>query len=310
MTNRLEEIRNTKKKDENPFPALEDSFLSNKIIVHRWKLLEQVFKLTNLCNLARDRQVINNDDKKRLEKLIKDLEIVYNELGGLVSVEVPLIFETKPVFDYRIIEFYPSGSKHNMWRIAVQAEIILCEINRYKKSDQLLKKLNVKPILSFFEQEVGDTIADEDELPVFRVFPFRDPPFDDEKVLNRWNILNRIFGLECFCGWILNCPTITRQESDVLTNLNNELYLLQRNLGKLIPSTRPLMAGGKPSHIANTRIFYYDNSKENLQSVSQEANEIIRMIDDSKKDDSLLGSLDVKRVQSANFHFISDKKER
>lgn len=115
--------------------------------------------------------------------------------------------------------------------------------------------------------------------------------------------------MECFCGWILNCPTISQQESDILTNLNNELYLLQRNLGKLIPSTRPLMAGGKPSHIANTRIFYYDNSKENLQSVSQEASEIIRMIDDSKKDDSLLGSLDVKRVQSANFHFISDKKE-
>lgn len=309
MTNQTEEIQNNENKDENTFPTLEDSFLSDKIIVHRWKILEQVFKLTNLCDLARDRQVINKDDKKRFEKLIKDLEIVYNELGELVPVEAPLIFETKPAFDYRIIEFYPSSSKHNMWRIAVQAEIILCEINRYKKSDQLLKKLNVKPILAFFEQEVGDTITDEDELPVFRVFPFRDPPFDDEKVLNRWNILNRIFGLECFCGWILNCPTITRQESDVLTNLNNELYLLQRNLGKRIPSTRPLMAGGKPSHIANTRIFYYDNSKENLLSVSQEANEIIRMIDDSKKDDSLLGNLDTKGIQSANLCLISDNKD-
>lgn len=309
MTNQLEEIRNTKKKDENHFPALEASFLNDKIIVHRWKLLEQVFELTNLCNLARSRKVINNDDKKKLEKLIEDLETVYNELGKLVPVEVPLVSGTKPAFDYRIIEFYPSGSKHNMWRIAIQAETILCEINRYKKSDQSLKKLNVKSILAFFEQEVGDTIADEDGLPVFRFYPFKDPPFDDEKISNRWDILNRIFGLECFCGWILNCPTISQQESDILTNLNNELYLLQRNLGKLIPSTRPLMAGGKPSHIANTRIFYYDNSKENLQSVSQEANEIIRMIDDSKKDDSLLGSLDVKRVQSANFHFISNKKE-
>lgn len=309
MTNQTEEIQNNENKGENTFPILEDSFLSDKIIVHRWKLLEQVFELTNLCNLARSRKVINNDDKKKLERLIEDLEAVYNELGELVPVEVPLVSGTKPVFDHRIIEFYPSGSKHNMWRIAIQAETILCEINRYKKSDQSLKKLNVKPILAFFEQEVGDAIADEDELPVFRVYPFKDPPFDDEKISNRWDILNRIFGLECFCGWILNCPTISQQESDILTNLNNELYLLQRNLGKLIPSTRPLMAGGKPSHIANTRIFYYDNSKENLQSVSQEASEIIRMIDDSKKDDSLLGSLDVKRVQSANFHFISDKKE-
>lgn len=298
-----------KGKSEYLFPTLEDSFLENKIIVHRWKLLERIFKLTNLCSLVIKREFMNNDDSKKLHKIIKELGRLYNELGKSVPIELPLISEKNSIFDVEIMEFYSRSSEYNMWSIAVKVETILCEINRYKKRDPLLKKLDVRWLLSFFEQEIGDTITDENETPILRISPFRMTPFEDERILNRWEVLNRIFALECFCGKILNCPTISKNDSTILTNLKKELNLLRDDLGKLIPSNRALVTGSKPRYDAKTGKFYHSSSIENLQRVSQEANEIIHMIDDYKKEDPSLENLNIKRLQSVNLRFISDSKD-
>lgn len=309
MTEQSQKIQNNKKQDGNAFPPLEEPFLGNEIVVHRWKLLGGLFKLINLCILVIKRKLMNSDDSKKVDKLIKELEILYNELRKLAPVEAPLITKKNPSWDWEIMGFYFRSSEYNMWCIAIEVETILCNINKYKKTDPLLKAFNTTPLLVFFEHEVGCTITDKDEIPLLRIPPFKEDPFDDELISNRWKILKSIFDLECFCKNILNCPTIDNHNSNILTNLKNELNLLHLNVGKLIPSSRPLITGGKPRYDTETKKFYYSCSKENLQKVSQDANAIIHMIEDGKEEDSSLESLNIKRLQFINLDLMSESRD-